>query len=91
MAFLWSTVTFGFTEEHLTGREWGRECHEMLAGGLVEDQDQSVSQLDLGRTGVAVYSFPDKMLGKLIPRNLANEFGPKYVALTCFQGGFDLA
>lgn len=74
---------YGFAEAEpgLVGREVGRRVREILAEAFMEEEDEAVFLLDFSRIEVIDYSCSDEILGKLIPRLLADEFGIIYLCL----------
>ncbi len=74
-----TAVTEG--EVNLVGREDGVRARESLARFLAQEEEEAVCRLDCGRIGVIDYTAADEMLGKFLPRVLADEFGAKYLCL----------
>jgi hypothetical protein len=66
---------------NLVGREDGVRAREAMSQLLADEAEEAVCRLDCGRIGVIDYTAADEMLGKLLPRMLADEFGAKYLCL----------
>jgi hypothetical protein len=65
----------------LYGRDAGRWLREALSDILFSDDTDVLYRLDFSGLAAVDYSAADEMLGKLLPRLVADEFGGKYLCL----------
>jgi hypothetical protein len=66
---------------HFLDRETGRKAREAMAEFFADSRGETVFYIDFSGVGVIDYSCADELLGKLLPRILADEFGRKYICL----------